>query len=125
MIHRHLSSAHKAALMRVRAIAGIAMLITCFLPAPASAEGRVVYITGNELLDMCREQQLLCEGYILGVADALEATSWPSPRSCRPKSVLANQVLDVALGVLVDNPAERHRPAFDLIADEVVKLWPC
>ena len=107
----------------MRAICGL--LLACALASPAFGQGRVVYITGNELLEMCREQQLLCEGYILGVADALEATAWPSPRSCRPKSVLAEQVLDVALGVLVDNPAERHRPAFDLIADEVVRLWPC
>ncbi|SFV32287.1 hypothetical protein SAMN05216456_1599 [Devosia crocina] len=95
------------------------------LASSAMAQSRVVYITGNELKEMCRVDQASCGGYIIGIADALEATAWPAKRSCRPRGVEASQIIDLAIETLRKKPAERHRPAFDLIADEVIAQWPC
>ncbi|MBD8065628.1 hypothetical protein IC608_09080 [Devosia sp. PTR5] len=105
------------------AVAALALVLA--LATPAFAQSRMTFINGNELHEMCQVDRARCEGFIWGVADALEATAWPSPRSCRPKSVIADQVVDLAIQALAGKPAERHRPAFDLIADEVVGLWPC
>lgn len=108
--------------LKTTVMAGLSLLT---LTTSAVAQNRIAYLDGNELHEMCQADPAACTGYIMGVADALEATAWPSPRSCRPKSVVAEQIIDLAIKTLKDNPAERHRPAFDLIADEVVRLWPC
>lgn len=101
------------------------LLFVVAFAAPTIAQSRVIYLNGNELHEMCQVDRLSCAGYVMGVADALEAIAWPSPRSCRPKSVVAEQLIDLAIKTVKESPAERHRPAFDLIADEVVRLWPC
>jgi hypothetical protein len=108
----------------LRILAPMMLTFICF---PAAAQSRTVYVDGNELHAICGDlgQQHYCFGFVAGVADALEATRWPTPRTCRPKQVELTQIVDMAWKQLVDNPADRHRPAFDLVADILVETWPC
>jgi hypothetical protein len=104
-------------------VAPVAFLLGC---VSASAESRLNFMHVDELQEECTANVELCLGFITGVADALEATAWPAQRTCRPKEVTLQQVLDVAMHALQDPLASKtHRPAFDLLADAFVRAWPC
>ncbi|MET3925147.1 Rap1a/Tai family immunity protein [Devosia sp. 2618] len=112
--------------MNIRS-AMLGVIVTGMLSvSPAQAQKRMMFISVEELSQDCRNEGEICLGFIIGVADALEATAWPAKRSCRGKEVQLQEVLDLASGLLVEPPANKAEgPAFDYLADAVVEKWPC
>lgn len=101
----------------------VAVLLTV---SPAQAQRRTIFITVDELSQDCAGERQICVGFIVGVADALEATAWPAKRSCRGIEVPLSEVLKRAAGLLDEPPAEKaDGPAFDYLANEFVERWPC
>lgn len=98
-------------------------LLTSF---PVHAQSRTTFITVEELSQDCAGEGQICMGFIVGVADALEATAWPAKRSCRGNEVLLQDVLERAAGLLFEVPANKaDGPAFDYLADNFVETWLC
>lgn len=94
--------------------------------SPAQAQKRMMVISVDELVQDCRGEGEICVGFIIGVADALEATAWPAKRSCRGKEVQLQDILDLAKRLLTELPVNKaDGPAFDYLADAFVEKWPC
>ena len=102
-------------------------LLTALVTSPpAHAQRRTMFITVEELSQDCQGDREFCLGFIIGVADALEATAWPARRSCRGNEVMMQEVLEQAGELLVKPPTNRlDGPAFDYLADAYVERWPC
>jgi hypothetical protein len=105
----------------VRAI----IVLVAWLMCSQVFAARSVIMTGEELHKVCQTDQATCTGFITGVADALEAISWPAPHTCRPSAVKLHRIVDLVVKYLADNPARHDEPAFDLVYDAQVAVWPC
>ncbi len=103
----------------------LTFLLLALTGGPAAAQDRLVIMNGNELHQECQARSNVCVGFIMGVADALEALSYPTPKTCRPDRVELQQILDLGRMHIENNPAERHRAAFDILADLFSETWPC
>jgi hypothetical protein len=104
----------------------LSVLILLAAASPASGATRVTaFMDGNELLQTCRDREPACLPYVIGVADALEMVSRRLTNICRPDGVTPEQLLDVLISWLEDNPAERHRPAAKLAGMAYAGAWPC
>jgi hypothetical protein len=95
------------------------------------ARAQTSFHTGNQLLDHCRSQimieQTYCEGYAVGVADALGAPGGKvfGVAACLPNGVTARQVMDVTMRFLEQHPELRHLPAVPLVAEALAEAFPC
>lgn len=112
--------------LKTRSLVLGATLIALLAGSPAQAQVRTMFITVEELREDCADKQQICLGFIVGVADALEATAWPARRSCRGNEVRLQEILDQAESLLSEPPVNRaDGPAFDYLADAFVEKWPC
>jgi hypothetical protein len=67
-----------------------------------------------------------CRGYVLGVVDALIATSVTTETAyCIPTSADSDQFVGVVAKYLNDNPAKLNEPAGLLVAKSMVDAFPC
>ena len=98
-------------------------------------------ITGNDWLQMCSAslenrktkkesfEFVRCVSYARGLADGLtfmEAVLGDDKSPfCIPSEVEAQQLVDVSLRYLRENPGIRHRPAAFILADAFAAAWPC
>lgn len=80
-----------------------------------------VFVTGNDLHEMCREVDRECKAYIIGVHDALA----PPRPYCTPIEVRGSQIQDVVRLYLEAHPEERHRTAPSLIVTALSNGFPC
>ncbi|KKC34843.1 hypothetical protein WH91_01045 [Devosia psychrophila] len=105
----------------------LGVLLTAALPiSPAQAEPRTMIVTVEELQEDCAGEQQLCLGFVVAVADALEATAWPAKRSCRGNEVQLQEILDYARPLIEEPDANKSDgPAFDYLANAFVEKWPC
>jgi len=128
-------------------IAGLAALIVPALPAGAQKSPISGFISGNKLLELCgspfgTDNQAWCDGYIIGVADALTLTEAVSavaasgatsgetdPAIQRYYCLGANVTLgQTSLAVL--NYLKAHPERLDMIASQLViaalaEAFPC
>ena len=94
--------------------------------------------SGNDLQAACRgRNQSYCLGYIEGATDAQGAWQWimstrlrpelePSaPLYCIPDEVTLDQMQQVVMKYLRDNPASLHRSAEVLIRAALNDAFPC
>lgn len=97
--------------------------------AGQAAKAELLFYSGNELLEMCRDKNIVdpvrCTGYISGVADALSSPYVARYRVCRPKEVTVGQVRDIAVAWLEANPSKRHYAAITLVALALSEAFPC
>ena len=113
----------------------IALIMPLALAVNAWAQQPGTFMTGNTLLERCRSSdswyylndQGYCHGYITGVFDQRLYSRWFAGLGvCPPISGLnETQVWDVVVNFLVANPAERGRPADELVAMAIGKAWGC
>ncbi|WP_440589650.1 Rap1a/Tai family immunity protein [Pelagibacterium mangrovi] len=103
------------------------LILAAALLTATSAIGQstLIIVNGNELHAECQDRSPICVGYVAGVADALEALSGSVPHTCRQEQVELGQLVDLARQTLIDNPATRHRGAFNIVAEAFVAEWPC
>jgi hypothetical protein len=87
------------------------------------------YKSGNDLLNDCTsntDSQLVCIGYIQGVADTWAAFRAVSSRpDCVPEGVLVRQLRDVVLRFLQAHPEHRHSAATSLVMNAFAEAWHC
>jgi hypothetical protein len=88
------------------------------------------FVTGNDLLRYCEDPQVapenICLGYVLGVADSLDARRvLDHVRECIPKGVAPTQVRDIVVKFLNSYPQVRQDPAANLIGVAVILAWDC
>jgi hypothetical protein len=78
---------------------------------------------------MCRgapADEAECVGYILGVVDHLEATrEYERMSACVRVGVESDQVRDVVVKYLTDNPQVRDQYAWGAVVAAVVQAWSC
>jgi len=91
-----------------------------------------VFVTGNELYGQCTgtsEEQLICLSYITGVADGMTVTQVvyePSPGfACIPDGVNRQQVRDIVVKYMTNNPESRHMHAGAVIIVALKNAFPC
>jgi len=95
----------------------------------ATTSNYTVYQSGNELYARCQMQdQTSCLAYIIGVQDALAdlaSANITQPLFCAPVGATAEQLKDVAVLYLRNNPAARAQGAGGLVAAAFMEAFPC
>jgi Ssp1 endopeptidase immunity protein Rap1a len=69
-----------------------------------------------------------CSGYARGVADTIQlwrGAEGDKAPACIPEKVTTQQLIDVGLRFMRENPAERHLPAGVLLTRAFSLAWPC
>lgn len=102
-------------------IAGVAF-VNAASPQIANARS---YESGDTLLSLCEEPQDsplygFCTGYIVGAADALDEGLF-----CPPEEHAKQQIVDVTVRWLRDNPEDRPGTAHSLVARALAEKFPC
>jgi|HubBroStandDraft_2_1064218.scaffolds.fasta_scaffold48379_5 hypothetical protein len=106
---------------------------------PPNTQDSISFFTGNDLLRHCEHSDASssarCMGYIVGAVDMIGGLQSSSDRSgdemwrfrsvCFPKQMDVNQVTDVVVKFLKENPEKRHQPASMLITIALIKAWGC
>jgi hypothetical protein len=75
----------------------------------------------------------LCQGYVRGVSDAVDAlfrltaSSQPEaiPLFCIPKDSTNQQILSVTIKFVKEHPEKRHAPTKFLVLDSLIEAFPC
>ena len=93
------------------------------------------FYTGNELYDICTvdrenktyvEKTYECVAYITGAVDAFNTTREANKlKSCIPPGVTINQLKDVTVDYLRNNPIDRNGSASGQVFAATRKAWPC
>jgi len=89
------------------------------------------WLNGNQLRQWCNEADIgLCMGYVVGVADAMEAfhsygKAFLDWRACIPNDVTRGQLMAVAKKFLNDHPEDLHLAAVGIVAQSMVEAFPC
>jgi len=93
--------------------------------SPALAQ-RVSRVDGNKLMSLCRSSDVKgCDAYVAGVADALAEVRDDAHVACIPTRVTTDQLRDVVLKYLHDEPQDRELPGGRLAVHALAKAWPC
>jgi hypothetical protein len=96
-----------------------------FLPIQATSGATVpATVHGNDLFPNCAIDDPSCLAYVTGVADTIEMVAPHLTHICRPSASTMAQVFDIAMNWLEDHPAERHRPAAELVGLGLAEAWP-
>lgn len=120
--------------MRISRALSIALLALSITPTAQAADYRPTYFySGNDLLRVCEEANgaLVCLGYVMGISDILMgiAHNTGHPRSaakyCSEKGTTGRQMKDATVLFLKNNPAQRTRPAAELVLAAFKQAWPC
>lgn len=96
-------------------------------PALAAQPGDYFY-DGNKLHEACQIDHGFCVGYVAGIVDSygyIASYSSGPLQFCLPHNATAQQVSDVAVKYLDDNPAQRHMTAALLVLAAVKQAFPC
>jgi len=116
-------------IVMTRCLGGVAML--GLFSGPASAG----FYSGNDLYDICTvdresksyiEKTYECVAYITGAVDAFNTTREANKlKSCIPSGVTINQLKDVTVDYLRNNPIDRNGSASGQVFAATRKAWPC
>ena len=98
-----------------------------------SAAGQAAHVSGTNLHAWClsasRAQQGLCDGYIEGIADAMEESKTTGGfTACIPAAVRIRRtahVYEVVKRFLASHPERRHLSAIGLVANAFQEAFPC
>jgi hypothetical protein len=110
-------------------IAGLLLAVSCGSYADVKEN------TGNKLLTLCGDRGI-CMMYLQGFSEGMmlfpSLAGIPAETNlsdvygyCIPKGVSNEQVTDVFIKYLKDNPAERHKPAAILALLSLRAAFPC
>ena len=103
----------------------VVILLALVAATPAAAQ-RVSKVDGNKLASLCRASDVKgCDAYVAGVADALGELREDAHVACIPVRVTTDQMRDVVLKYLHDEPQDRELPGGRLTMRALAKAWPC
>ena len=106
--------------------AGWLALALVIAPAAARAE---YFETGRDLYQKCRAagtaSQVFCFGFIIGIADVMEDNSLDGRSACIPKDATIQQVAEVVIRFLDDNPDIREFTGESLTVQALSDKYPC
>jgi hypothetical protein len=106
------------------------MLALLAQPLPAQAARELVFMSGNELLQLCTSvdvaQRQRCGGYVRGAFDMnAEWLMDAKQRNCIDDALVASQAIDATVKWLQEHIAERSHAAPDAILGAIEETWPC
>jgi hypothetical protein len=101
------------------------MVGSLFLPSSAQAG----FKTSTDVLNFCTDSSALrrsiCLGYLQGLADGLQIGDIGVARLCIPGNLTGQQLIDVAVGILKQIPADETNEAVVYIGPAFAKTWSC
>ena len=107
------------------AIAGLMVALAGVTPS-ARAE---YFETGRDLHLKCKAagtaQQVFCFGYIIGIADVMEDNPLDGRSACIPRDASIQQVTDVVITFLEQNPDIREFTGESLAVQALSEKYPC
>ena len=105
---------------------GLLMTLSCAVMAPRA---RANFLSGNQLLNKCQDQNPFnqgdCLGFTSGVSDTMASNALYGWTACVPLQVTRWQVMDIAVQFLVKHPESRHFSASTLVAYALHEAFPC
>lgn len=103
-------------------------VFSCLIPIQSFAH------TGNDLADMCKSKAMedLCITYTKGVFDGVSASNALMNEAklvrtmiCAPDGLRTEQISDMTIKFIDENPKFRHYPAGALILRVLLTEFPC
>lgn len=111
---------------------GAAMMVGVICSQHSRASSTGEGITGNQFIKLCNEAPRYDEGecfaYILGtyhgftIAERLHDVE---PLTCVPNTVTMDQLSEIVIKYLRNNPQSRHLPARGLVMIAIRNAFPC
>lgn len=104
---------------------------------PMQPSNPVAITTWNALLEACRsaEESPFCSGYVAGIADAINNSSFSILRPdkanhrmalvCTTKNIQLQQLVDGVVGFFDSHPEIRHYAAAALVGAALSDAFPC
>jgi len=115
----------------VASLLGFYLLALAVTVSPSKAQNRED--TGNDWLKKCsadaskadsRANLGMCYGYLIAISDIVSIIP-ESLRYCLAQGVTMDQVRQVTLKYLRDNPSKTHEPFVSLVLDALREAFPC
>lgn len=105
--------------------AALILALAALAATPAKAETNIATDTGNGLLNVCNDNDLLllCGGYIVGMRDGFQMLA--PGLYCEPPGVSNGQVKDIVVNYLQAHPESRHKSSYILAFAALYSAWPC
>ena len=109
-------------------VAGAVVIAVMVISAGTRAQA---FLTGNQLYDYCESKNDaaktgFCLGFVVGTAETIgEVNTVNGSGTCFPLGATAEQTMDVTRRYLEAHPAERHEGATTLVANALLKAFPC
>ena len=100
----------------------LATMLSLAMTAMASSAEREMF-NGNQMWEMCQSRALgFCNGYVRGTLDALITQGLVT---CTPDELGAEQLRDLVVRWLRDNPQKRHLSGTWIVANTLRENFPC
>ena len=95
-----------------------------------AATNTTFFVDGDELLRYCHSgreiQRGLCNGIIVGVSDGASSTAPEAGTGfCQPVKTTRGMLQSLVVKWLEAHPADRSRPAAELITRAFIEAFPC
>lgn len=97
----------------------ISLLLAFFSSFPVHA------ITGEKLLEMCKEEREFCDGYVWSVVDNVHTSIEKKKFFCIPKGVSSVQTRKIAIKYMENNPENLHWTANALVHNALLEAFRC
>ena len=104
----------------------ILLIVACTTVAGAAHAQRHSNLGARTLLTACTGKQAeLCDAYLDGFSDAIEAGGKEHALACIPNSVTGTELRDVLVQYLKANPQDQHEIAEKVTRLALQKAYPC
>jgi hypothetical protein len=105
----------------------IAVLVTaCCLATSAVHAQSVSKVKGVTLMKACAgPSTLVCDAYVDGVRDTIEAEGKAAALACIPVATTGNELRDVLVHYLKNHPEDEHVDAANIFPKAFAKAYPC
>lgn len=107
------------------------LLCLCSVLYVSATSANTFYATGNQFQEAINRGDPTnlgwVIGYVLGVVDSLDSVKNPLTGLCFaiPEGVSVEQLTEIAMKYVMNNPQIRHLPANALVAIALSKNFPC
>ena len=106
-----------------------ALLTGALLAAAGSSAHAEYFETGRDLYQKCKTPgtaaQVFCFGFVIGIADVMEDNPLDGRSACIPRDATIQQVTDVVIAFLENNPDIRDFTGESLAVQALSERYPC